>query len=162
MVIQLAKAMVPGMRVIASANRDESRQWVRSLGADETVRHGEALGEDVLRVAPEGVDCIFSTNSRGQLPVFVEILKPFGQIVAIDDPGALDVAPLKAKSLTWHWELMFTRSLFQTQDMIEQHSLLNRIASMVDAGAIRSTLTQTLNPNNAESFRKAHAIVASG
>jgi len=162
MVIQLAKALIPGLRVIASASRTESQEWVRSLGADETVRHGEALREDVQRVAPEGVDYIFTTNSAGQLAAFVEILKPFGQIVAIDDPGQVDVAQLKSKSLTWHWELMFTRSLFQTPDMIEQHHLLNKVASMVDAGIIRSTITHTLHPINAENLRNAHAMVESG
>jgi NADPH2:quinone reductase len=162
MVIQLVKALIPGLHVIASASRKESQEWVRSLGAHETVRHGEALREDVQRVAPEGVDYIFTTNSAGQLDAFVEILKPFGQIVAIDDPGQVDVAQLKSKSLTWHWELMFTRSLFQTPDRIEQHRLLNKVASMVDAGIIRSTLTRTFHPINAENLRKAHAMVESG
>ena len=162
MVIQLVKALIPGLRVVASASRKESQEWTRSLGAHETVRHGEALREDVQRVAPEGVDYIFTTNSAGQLDAFVEILKPFGQIVAIDDPGQVDVAQLKNKSLTWHWELMFTRSLFQTPDMIEQHLLLNKVASMVDAGIIRSTLTHTFDPIDAENVRKAHAMVESG
>ncbi|MHA7288671.1 zinc-binding alcohol dehydrogenase family protein [Arthrobacter sp. MDT3-24] len=162
MVIQLVRALIPGLHVIASASRKESQEWVRSLGAHGTVRHGEALREDVQRVAPEGVDYIFTTNSAGQLDAFVEILKPFGQIVAIDDPGHVDVAHLKSKSLTWHWELMFTRSLFQTPDMIEQHHLLNKVASMVDAGIIGSTITHTFHPINAENLRKAHAIVESG
>jgi NADPH:quinone reductase-like Zn-dependent oxidoreductase len=162
MVIQLTKTLVPGLRVIASAARPESREWVRSLGADDTVNHGDALREDVRRVAPEGIDYIFTANSVGQLAVFVEVLKPFGQIVAIDDPGQVDVAAFKRKSLTWHWELMFTRSLFKTQDMIEQHHLLTQIASMVDAGTLRTTLARTLSPINAENLRAAHALVESG
>lgn len=162
MVIQLAKALVPGLQVIASASRPESRDWVLALGADDTVNHGDALAADVRRVAPDGVDHIFSTNSAGQLAAFAEVLTPFGQIVAIDDPGPVDLSALKSKSLTWHWELMFTRSLFQTPDMVEQHVLLDRVASMVDAGTIRSPLTRTLSPLNAENLRAAHAQVESG
>ncbi len=162
MVIQLAKALVPGLRVIASASRPESREWVLALGADDTVTHGDALVADVQRVAPEGVDHIFSTNSVGQLAAFAEVLVPFGQIVAIDDPGPVDLAVLKGKSITWHWEFMFTRSLHQTPDMVEQHVLLDRVASLADAGTIRSTLTRALSPINAENLRAAHAQVESG
>ena len=162
MVIQLAKALAPGVRVIASATRPESREWVLGLGADDTVRHGEHLREDVLKVAPEGVNYIFSTNSEGQLTAYVEILQPFGKIVAIDDPTEMDVLALKTKSLSWHWEFMFTRSMFQTPDMIEQHHLLDRVAALVDAGTVRTTLTTTLAPISAENLRAAHALVESG
>ncbi len=162
MVIQLAKALVPGLRVIASASRPESREWVLALGADDTVTHGDALVADVQRVAPEGVDHIFSTNSAGQLAAFAEVLTPFGQIVAIDDPGLVDLSALKDKSITWHWEFMFTRSLHQTPDMVEQHVMLDRVASLADAGAIRSTVTRELRPINAETLRAAHAQVESG
>lgn len=162
MVIQLAKALVPSLRIIASASRTESRAWVTNLGADDTVNHGAALLEDAKLVAPEGIDYIFSTNSAGQMGVYVELLNPFGQIVAIDDPGEQDVSLLKPKSLTWHWEFMFTRSTFQTPDMIEQHHLLNRVAAMVDAGTLSTTVTSTLRPLNAETMRAAHAQVESG
>jgi len=162
MVIQLAKALAPRVRVIASATRPESREWVLGLGADDTVRHGEHLREDVLRVDPEGVNYIFSTNSEGQLPAYVDVLAPFGKIVAIDDPSELDVLALKTKSLSWHWEFMFTRSMFQTPDMIQQHHLLDRVAALVDAGTVRTTLTTTLDPITAENLRAAHALVESG
>lgn len=162
MVIQLANALIPGLRVLASANRPESRDWALSLGADGTVRHGEHLTADVKQAAPEGVDYIFSTNSAGQLEAYVEVLRPFGQIVAIDDPGALDVSLLKPKSLTWHWEFMFSRSLFQAPDMVEQHRLLNKAAALIDAGTIRTTLTSTFSPINAENLRAAHARLESG
>ena len=82
--------------------------------------------------------------------------------MAIDDPGSVDLSALKGKSITWHWEFMFTRSLHQTPDMVEQHVLLDRVASLADAGTIRSTLTHELSPINAENLRTAHAQVESG
>lgn len=162
MVIQLAKAVAPGIRVIASATRPETREWVRSLGADDTVNHGNALSDEVARVAPEGIDYIFSTNSAGQLAAYVSILNPFGHVVSIDDMPQVDLGDFKTKSLSWHSEFMFTRSVFETPDMVEQHVLLEKVAALVDAGTVRTTITSTLSPVNAEQMRAAHAMVESG
>ena len=89
------------------------------------------------------------------------MIAPFGHIVAIDD-GPRDVAPLKGKSASWHWELMFTRARFKTPDMIEQHKLLNQVAEWLDAGKLRGTLKETLSPINAANLRKAHEKLESG
>jgi NADPH2:quinone reductase len=80
----------------------------------------------------------------------------------IDDPKTLDVKPFKRKSVSTHWELMFTRPLFETADMIEQHKLLSKVAELVDAGKIRTTLTETVGAINAVNLKKAHALVESG
>lgn len=162
MVIQLAKAFLPGLRLIASATRPETREWVRSLGADATVNHGEGLRDEVAKAAPEGVDYIFSTNSTGQAEAFVDILKPFGEMVTIEGPPMVQVPDFVRKSLSRHAELMFTRSTFETPDMIEQHHLLDKVAALVDAGVVRTTLTATLSPMNAEQLRAAHARIESG
>lgn len=162
MVIQLVKAVAPGIRVIASATRPETREWVRALGADDTVNHGDALHNDVAQVAPEGIDYIFSTNSTGQLTPFVSILNPFGQVVSIDGIPQGDFGDFQRKSLSWHTELMFTRSAFQTPDMVKQHELLEKVSALVEAGTVRTTLTSTLSPFTAEQLRAAHAQVESG
>ncbi len=162
MVLQLVRELVPGLRVIATASRPEGAEWVRSLGAADVVDHRRGLRGEVERVAPDGVDHIFSTHSSGQVADFVHLLKPFGQVVAIDDPGTLDVTPLKRKSLTWHWELMFTRPLHGGADMVRQHELLNRVADLVDDGRVRSTATTVLRPINAAQLREAHRLVETG
>ena len=119
MVIQLARALT-GLTVIGSASRDESRKWALDLGAHDVVDHHDL---------PEGVDYIFSPSTAGRIERFAEILRPGGAITAIDEPPGLDLLPLKAKSISFHWELMFTRSLFQTPDMIAQHELLDLVAT---------------------------------
>jgi zinc-binding alcohol dehydrogenase family protein len=162
MVIQLAHALVPGLRVIATAARPEGVEWVRSLGADDTVNHREGLRAEFQRVAPEGVEYIFSTHTTGQMSEFINILKPFGQILAIDDPKTLDVAPLKPKSLSLHWESMFTRPTAGGDGQLRQHELLDEVADLVDAGRIRSTATTVLQPINAEQLREAHRLVETG
>jgi NADPH:quinone reductase-like Zn-dependent oxidoreductase len=90
------------------------------------------------------------------------VLAPQGQICLIDDPQALDITKLKLKAGTLHYEFMFTRSMFETPDMIQQHKLLNEVAALVDEGLIRTTLGQNLGAINAANLRQAHAAVESG
>jgi zinc-binding alcohol dehydrogenase family protein len=160
--LQLLRALVPQVRVIATASRPEAEDWVRALGADETVNHRADLRAQVHEVAPEGIDYIFTANSQDQTELYVDVLNTFGQIVAIDDPDAVDVVKLKPKALSWHWEFMFARSLYQAPDLIRQHELLAEVAQMVMTGAVRSTMTTTLRPLNAENIREAHRLVESG
>jgi NADPH:quinone reductase len=162
--IQLAKALAPDVRVIATASRIDSSDWVTNMGADAVVDHRGDLARNVKDVAPEGVDWIFTAASSqpGAVTAYVEILKPFGQIVAIDDPHQLDVVPLKSKALTWHWELMFAKSTHHAADLISQHRTLNLVAELVDEGVIRSTATTRLSPIDPDQLREAHRIVESG
>ncbi|WP_026037639.1 zinc-binding alcohol dehydrogenase family protein [Salinibacterium sp. PAMC 21357] len=162
MVIQLLKARTPGIRIIASAGREASQEWVRGLGADDVVRHGDHLVADTQAVAPEGVDYIFSTNSVGQVERYVELLNPFGEIVATDNPGLIDLGMFSGKALSWHAELMFTRPTFGRADMVEQHNILTEVGRMIDAGTATSTATTTFGPINAEQLRLAHASVETG
>jgi zinc-binding alcohol dehydrogenase family protein len=159
MLVQLART-VPGLTVIATASRPESQQWARDLGAHHVVDHHGELAEQVREVAPAGVDYVFSAYSRGKLEAFAEMLRPRGQITAIDDPGPLDLKPLKPKSISWHWEYMFTTPLFDASDS-SQHELLKRVAAMIDDGTLRTTMTEQLGPITAQTLRAAHARVES-
>ncbi|OII18866.1 zinc-binding alcohol dehydrogenase family protein [Curtobacterium sp. MCBA15_013] len=162
MAIQLARTLLPGVRVIATASRPASESWVRDLGAHDVVDHHADLAAQVLEVAPDGIEWILTTNSAGQLPVYERVLRPFGEIVAIDDPEQVDVVALKSKALSWHWEFMFARSLHQANDMHRQHELLDTVADLVDSGRVRHTATTVLRPISAETLREAHALVESG
>ncbi|MFT4213394.1 MAG: zinc-binding alcohol dehydrogenase family protein [Microbacterium sp.] len=159
--LQLAEALCPGVTVIATASDDERAAWVRGLGAEHVVNHHQDLAAQVLANAPEGVEWAFTAHSDGQIGTYAQIVRPFGHVVAIDD-GPRDVSPLKGKSIAWHWELMFTRPLQQTPDMIEQHRLLNTIADLVDDGRLRPTTTTTSAPISATTLREAHELVESG
>jgi len=112
----------------------------------------------VRAVSPDGVDHIFTPFSSGNTEAFVELLWPGGSVTAIDDPRGLDLLPLEAKSLSWHWEFMFTRPLFAPDDATH-HELLNELAGLVDKGAIRSTMTTLLQPLDAATLREAHRLV---
>jgi len=162
MVLQLAETLLPGVRTLATASRPEGAEWVTSLGADAVVDHHGDLRAQVRAAAPSGLDAVITAHSAGQVPLYADLLRPFGSVVAIDDPGTLDVVPLKAKSIAWHWELMFTRPVQQTPDLVEQHHLLDRVASLVDDGRLRTTATTRLSGLTPESLREAHRLVESG
>lgn len=158
--IQLAKALT-GVRVIATASRDESREWARQMGADLVVNHHH-LRDETLAAVPGGVDYLFSPHSAGNIDDYEAIVKPFGHITAIDEPEGLELVGLKAKSIAWHWELMFTRAMFETPDMIEQQRLLARTADLVDRGILRTTVTTTITDFSAAGVAEAHRDVESG
>jgi NADPH:quinone reductase len=162
MVVQLAKSLT-GLRVIATASRPETVEWVRALGADDVVDHTGDLAAQLAELAPEGVDAVFSTQrTRENVTALSAALKPFGAIVAIDDADGLDLGPLKAKAQSLHWELMFVRSTFGTPDLVEQHRILDSVAELIESGALQSTLTRTLSPIDAAALREAHRLVESG
>ncbi|OZF01903.1 zinc-binding alcohol dehydrogenase family protein [Rhodococcus sp. 15-2388-1-1a] len=161
-VLQLLRTLVPGVRVIATAADEDAVEWVRSLGAADVVNHRRDLRDEVRRVAPDGIDYVFTAHSSGQVEIYADLLTPFGQIVAIDDPETLDVLPLKTKAISWHWEFMFARPMHDTPDLIRQHELLTRVAELVDAGSVRTTATTVLSPIDAEQLREAHRLVEAG
>lgn len=157
--IQLARALT-GLTVVATASRPESRDWVRSMGAHHVADHRDLVAS-VREVAPDGVDYVFSPNTAGRIEEFAELLRPGGAITAIDEPPGLELLPLKGKSISFHWELMFTRPL-HGWDLIAQHNLLAHVAELVDAGTVRTTLTTELKPINAATVRQAHELTETG
>lgn len=160
--IQLARQLTH-VTVIATASRPETRQWCLEMGAHAVIDHREPLAS-ALQIAGVGqVDYVASlTQTEQHYEQIIESLKPQGALALIDDPDHLDVMKLKLKSISLHWELMFTRPLFETPDMEEQGRLLSAVAWLVDAGRIRSTVNHKLGTINAENLRSAHALIESG
>lgn len=162
MLIQLARQLT-GLTIVATASRPETQQWVRALGAHHVIDHTQSLSQQLRAIGIGQVDYVASlTHTEQHLAEIVESLKPFSKLALIDDPKVLDVLALKRKSISLHWELMFTRSMFETADMIEQHRLLTRIGQLVDSGVLRSTLAQQFGAINAANLRRAHALLESG
>ncbi|MDD2060246.1 zinc-binding alcohol dehydrogenase family protein [Pseudomonas sp. GD03860] len=159
---QLASQLT-GLTVIGSASREQTQAWVRQLGADCVVDHSQPLAEALKAQGIEQVTHVASLTQTDQhLAQLVEALAPQGKLALIDDPKQLDVGLLKRKSLSLHWEFMYTRSLFETADMIEQHKLLNRVAELIDAGTLKTTLGEHFGTINAANLRRAHALLESG
>jgi len=159
---QLARQLTK-LTVIGSASRDSTQAWVRELGAHHVIDHRQPLAAELKRIGIGAVTHVASlTHTEAHYAQIVEALAPQGKLCLIDDLTApLDVRLLKSKSLSLHWEFMFTRSMFETPDMAEQGALLNRVAELVDAGRLRSTLGENFGRINAENLKRAHAAVES-
>ncbi|MCJ8299895.1 MAG: zinc-binding alcohol dehydrogenase family protein [Pseudomonadales bacterium] len=160
--IQLAKKLTK-LTVIATASRAQTREWVSDLGADLVIDHHKSLPEELSAVGVKSVDYVASlTNTADHLSDIVEAITPQGKMALIDDPDSMDIMPFKRKSVSVHWELMFTRSLFQTEDMIAQHQLLTKVAKMVDQGELKTTVASDFGTINASNLIAAHALLESG
>jgi zinc-binding alcohol dehydrogenase family protein len=160
--IQLARRLT-GLTVIATASRPETIAWVREMGAHHVVDHRRPLTEGLQQIGIPQVGYIASLSGTDKhLPAIVESLAPEGKVAVIDDPATLDIVPFKRKSASVHWEFMYTRSLFGTPDMIEQHRLLDEVAALIDTGVLRTTLREELGKINASNLKRAHAVLESG
>lgn len=160
--IQLARQLTQ-LRVIATASRAETRQWCLDLGAHAVIDHSKPLAAELAAGGHGQVDWVASlTQTRQHYPQMVESLKPQGALGTIEDMAGLDPMLLKTKSISLHWELMFTRPMFETPDMAEQGKLLAEVAALVDAGRIRTTANVNCGPINAANLRRAHALIESG
>ena len=160
--IQLARALTD-VTVIATASRPETQDWVRELGAHHVVDHGKPIAGQIAALGIGAPAFVFSTTeTHRHLGEIVELIAPQGRFGLIDDPEELDIMGFKRKAVSIHWELMFTRPIFQTPDMDEQGKLLNEVAGLIDKGKIRTTLSQVLSPINAENLKQAHALIESG
>lgn len=159
---QLAK--YSGLTVIGTASRPESAEWAKKHGADHVINHFKAFLPQLKAAGFDQADYVLCLNSTvTHWTNMAEVIAPQGKICSIvETDELLNLTLLKNKSVTFVWELMFTRSTYQTPDMIEQHKLLNEIARLVDEGVLRTTTTETLAPINAANLRKAHAMLETG
>ena len=159
--IQLARRA--GLTVIATASRPETIAWVKELGADHVVNHRQDLAPQVRAAGFEYVDYVAIFNDMRHWEAAVDLVRPQGAIVSIDNTDLpMPMAGMKTKSASFHWEFMFARAMHQTPDMIEQHRLLSFVAGEIDAGRLRTTLTEVLEPINAANLREAHRRVETG
>ncbi|MGE8500176.1 MAG: zinc-binding alcohol dehydrogenase family protein [Pseudomonas sp.] len=161
--VQLARQLT-GLTVIGTASRPETQAWVRELGAHHVIDHSQPLVAELKRIGIDQVTHVASLTQTDQhFDQLIEALAPQGRLALIDDPAQpLDIMKLKRKSLSLHWELMFTRSLFETPDMIEQHRLLERVSKLVDEGVLKTTLGDHFGTINAANLRRAHSLLESG
>jgi NADPH2:quinone reductase len=161
--IQLARRLT-GLTIIATASRPETKAWALKMGAHHVIDHRRPLAEQVKLIVPDGVNHVLAlTRTEDHFDEIVDALAPQGALVLIENPARpLDIVKLKPKSISLHWEFMFTRARYQTADMDEQGRVLNEVAGLVDAGLIRTTMTSNLGLINAANLKRAHTIAESG
>jgi len=160
--IQLARRLT-GLTIVATASRPESQAWCRELGAHGVIDHAMPMKDQIEALKLPPVALVASlTNTDQHYKALADIIAPQGKYGLIDDPPEFNVGVFKGKAVSIHWESMFTRSSFQTADMIAQHQLLNDVAELIDHGVLRTTLDQTFGTINAANLKRAHALLESG
>ena len=160
--VQLARTQTD-LQVISTASRPETMEWVKDRGAHHVLDHTKPLAKQVEALGLGMPGFVFSTtHTKQHLPEIAELIAPQGRLALIDDPDVLDINPFKYKAVSVHWELMFTRSLYQTADMDAQGKLLGEVSRLLDEGVLRSTLTEKVTPINAANLKRVHALVESG
>lgn len=161
-IIQLAKQLTD-LTVVATASRPESQAWVRQLGADAVIDHRQNLAEAWQDTGLPAPSWVFSTqHTDGYAEQLAALMAPQGRLVLIDDPKTLPIALFKQKSISLHWEFMFTRGLFVTADIARQHDILQEVAALVDDGRIHTTLNKVISPINVANLKQAHRDIESG
>ena len=160
--IQLARRLT-GLTVVATATRPQSQKWCLDLGAHAVIDHAKPMKEQIesLRLPPVALVASLPCTDQ-HYKAIAELMAPQGKFGLIDDPAEFSISVFKGKAISIHWELMFTRSSFQTPDMIAQHRLLNDVADLVDKGVLRTTLAETFGTINATNLKRAHALLESG
>ncbi|MBX9910888.1 MAG: zinc-binding alcohol dehydrogenase family protein [Beijerinckiaceae bacterium] len=160
--VQIARQRTD-LTVIATASRPETNEWVKGLGAHHVVDHSRPLAAQIAELGIGAPAFVFSTTHTEQHGADIaELIAPQGRFALIDDPKGFDMMVFKRKAVSIHHELMFTRSIYGTPDMDEQGKILDAMAVLVDAGKIRTTLTQRLSPINAANLKTVHALIESG
>ena len=160
--IQLARRLT-GLTVVATATRPESQKWCLELGAHAVVDHAKPLKEQIEKLKAPPLALVASlTNTDQHYKAIAEVMAPQGKYGLIDNPAEFNVAVFMGKAISVHWESMFTRSSFQTPDMIAQHNLLNDVSDLIDKGVLRTTMHQTFGIINAANLKRAHALLESG
>ncbi len=159
--IQLLRKLTD-LTVIATASRPETQAWVKDLGAQHVIDHRKPMPPQVAALGIGAPGFVFSTNTEGHTADIVELIAPQGRFGLIDDPSAMDIMPFKRKSVSSHWEFMYTRSMFQTADIGAQGVLLNEVAKLVDDGDLKTTLGENFGTINAANLKRAHALLEGG
>lgn len=161
--IQLAKKLA-GLKVIGTASRPESAHWVRELGADAVVDHTGDLAAQMRAAGAPEADYVFClTDATPYFPRFAPLMRSQGKLcLIVSMSGPVELTSLMQKSVSIHWEFMFTRSLFQTPDMQRQHDILEEAAALIDDGTLRTTLADSVGAINAANLRRAHQLLERG
>ncbi|MFH5811966.1 zinc-binding alcohol dehydrogenase family protein [Companilactobacillus sp. FL22-1] len=154
-------AHLAGLNVIASASRPETIRWVKEHGADQTVNHRRDLVKEVHQLGYKYVDYILELNDLdGHWSEMAELIKPGGRITSItENKRPINLKRLTKKRATFVWEWMYSKSYYQTPDMITQHQILDKVSELLDTGIIKSTLTKELTPINVKNLKLAHQLV---
>jgi zinc-binding alcohol dehydrogenase family protein len=159
--IQLARQLTD-LTIVATASRPETVQWAKDMGAHHVLDHKKPLTPQIAALGMGSPAFIFATSPIGGLIAdLAELIAPQGRVALINGEAA-DLSVFRSKSVSIHYELMFTRPLLQTADIEAQHRLLNEVADLVDSGRVHSTMRENYGRIDPANLMRAMAFLKSG
>jgi NADPH2:quinone reductase len=151
------------LTIVSTASTPETTAWVKEFGAHHVINHREPIAAQVAALGLGAPGFVLSTNgSAAHMPEIATLIAPQGRLAPVDAAGQVDLQPFGMKSVSIHNFTMFTRPMFRTSDMHVQGDILNEVAKLVDAGKIKSTVTEVLGKIDAATLTRAHMQIESG
>jgi len=163
MAIQLARRL-SNCTVIATASRPESREWCTKLGAHYIIDHSADIPGQLSALGHGTVPYILNcSNNMPYWEVMSQVIAPEGSVCLVASTKAkLDLDIFMAKSARISWELMFTKTLFQTKSLDRQGAILNKVRELIDTGQIIHTKTASLGAMSPAALATAHRLIEEG
>lgn len=152
-----------GFNVIGTASRDESRKYVTDLGVQTILDHSKPYGDQLKDVGMETVDAVFiAAKADENIREAGKIIKPQGHVCSLlplQNPLPISFF---SKSVTFSYELMYTRSVYETNDWIKQHEYLTELKNQVEQGFIKSNLETLFDEMNEKTLQQAYEQLMTG
>ena len=162
MAVQLAKLV--GLNVIATASKPTSVTWVNRFNPNYIIDHHQDIVSQIHSLGYKYVDYIINLNNLdAHWNEIAEIIKPDGKITATtENKKLIDLQKLTKKRATFSWEWVYSKSYYQTTNMITQKHILDRLSQLFETNQLKSITTKSYSPINSETLQKAHKNVESG
>jgi NADPH:quinone reductase len=157
--VQLAKWK--GARVATTVSTPEKARIARTLGADEIILYREEpVAQYVARLTGgKGFSLVFDTVGGANLDASFEAAAVSGQVCSINTRSTHDLSVVHAKNLTLH-VIFRSAPLLYGVELEHQAEMLQAMAGMIDAGALRPLLAERRFPF--AQIAEAHRYLESG
>ncbi|MFC6465347.1 zinc-binding alcohol dehydrogenase family protein [Marinilactibacillus sp. GCM10026970] len=156
-------ALNDGIDVIGTASRDESREHLRSLGVKKIIDHKKPYEPQLKEFGINSVDYIFlAANADYNIKEVSKIVSARGHVCSILPLSEALPMSFFSKSVSFNYELMYTRSVYKTEDWIQQHNYLDELRKEVEAGNIHSTINHRYEEITEQTLSEAYDQLMTG
>lgn len=156
--IQLAK-VVFGLKVVATASRQESVDFCKKMGADYVINHQKNLGDELKNIGLQGVDYILCGTplKEALYDQLTNIINPLGVIVGVSLPAPvekIDLSKIFPRRAKVSMQMMPSRILFNYN--VQKHKeILDSMSKLLDEKKLFTTLTK-VQDFSLEKLREEH------
>lgn len=152
-----------GFNVVGTASRDESIQYLKDLGVETIIDHTESFSDQLQDKGINKVDAVYlAVKADENMEAAVQVVKPQGRICSLLPLSDALPSKMFSKSILFSYELMYTRSLYKTEDWIKQHEYLTELKEKVEKDAVKTTMSEHYPEMNEETLTQAYKQLQEG